>query len=75
MTTTEIIQTIHETARRPETHLRPRDWQAAKKREQAWDSLTNDEKRTALEFAEGELSLLDVALEDIAESRREAARS
>lgn len=75
MTTTQIIQTIHESARRPETHLRPRDWQAAKKREQAWNSLSNDEKRTALAFAEGELSLLDVALEDIKEMRSEAARS
>ena len=75
MTTSQIIQTIHEAARRPEIHLRPRDWKAAVAREETWNSLSNDEKRTALAFAEGEQSLLDVALEDIKEMRSEAARS
>lgn len=74
MTPTQIIQAIHENARRPEIHLRPADYRAAVDRESVWVSLTSDEKRSAITLAEGELCLLDVVLEDIKETRSEAAK-
>lgn len=67
MTPNEIIYRIHHDAMRPEIHERPADYRKAVKRESVWDSLRTDEKRLAIALAEGEWSLLDVALEDIAD--------
>lgn len=64
MNANQIIQRIHEEAKRPEVHVQPADYRRAVARERRWRQLSNDARRKALEFSEGNFDLLDLALEE-----------
>lgn len=69
----QMIQQLHEEAKRPELHTQPRDYRAAVRREQIWKALSTEDRRKALALAKGEFEFLGIALEDIKEAAKEAA--
>lgn len=69
MTPSQIIQRIHEEAKRPEVHAKPSLYRAAVARERIWRRLNPTARKQVMVLMEGDFSMVDIALEDVAEVR------